>query len=638
MAMTAAAAMLGPPPERTHRANSARRTEKILTQRVEARVAEEWGVDMARVVPRVAGEEYGVSSIPTLPPAVRQPADIGLTTRQVVDPSPRRAAQMQPHPPAEPHPSARAAPSQSVEEFIGSVSDKMDVGGLTMDIMMPIYAELEKKALEAEHRADEAAEAAKRLRADFEKQQRRLHAETEKKAEQASLALKGASRELEAKDTVLTDLNERLLQERNEHKGTQRKLDQTRRRLELSKQEIEEKESQVRPLQLQNLEIIQKLSTAEENLAKLEHTHAGVTQAHEALAEEFEAQATALEREKAAREDAQECEAQVRILLEDEADKKGSVRAKLDEANATVRRVQSELEASQRGEAQARSDYNIAMDELDLERTAHHGSKTHLTQTHSNIQALETLHETVRADVAAANGRIDALTQERDVLLTTTHQLREKVGFIIGWLNRGQRVGGQDSSDSLPPMSRYPNATQPTVSRPFCARFPPFFRRSFALSDFLAPRRRERAKNGGKWAKFGGETAEKQRWLSGVGDRNPGDPLPSPKLRVFKHSANLVEVERMGLLKELLSCLELVEPTLASIEQQFEADGAELKELAAQEQLVLEQATVARERAKAMEEQAEAEAEKRRQEGEWIREKAERAQEEMEARMMQQGD
>ena len=33
----------------------------------------------------------------------------------------------------------------------------------------------------------------------------------------------------------------------------------------------------------------------------------------------------------------------------------------------------------------------------------------------------------------------------------------------------------------------------------------------------LAPRRRERAKNGVKWAKFGGETAEKQRWLSGVG-------------------------------------------------------------------------------------------------------------------------
>eukprot|EP01045_Picozoa_sp_COSAG04_P015101 COSAG04_NODE_1171_length_7953_cov_12.437993_5_plen_190_part_00 len=66
---------------------------------------------------------------------------------------------------------------------------------------------------------------------------------------------------------------------------------------------------------------------------------------------------------------------------------------------------------------------------------------------------------------------------------------------------------------------RYPNATEPTVSRPFCARFAPFFRRSFALSGFLAPRRRERAKNGGKWAKFGGETGERQRWLSGVGDR-----------------------------------------------------------------------------------------------------------------------
>ena len=31
----------------------------------------------------------------------------------------------------------------------------------------------------------------------------------------------------------------------------------------------------------------------------------------------------------------------------------------------------------------------------------------------------------------------------------------------------------------------YPNATQPTVARPFFARFAPFFRRSFALSGFL---------------------------------------------------------------------------------------------------------------------------------------------------------
>ena len=48
----------------------------------------------------------------------------------------------------------------------------------------------------------------------------------------------------------------------------------------------------------------------------------------------------------------------------------------------------------------------------------------------------------------------------------------------------------------------------------FSAVFRPFPRRSFALSGFLAPRRRERAKNGVKWAKFGGETAEKQRWVT----------------------------------------------------------------------------------------------------------------------------
>ena len=56
------------------------------------------------------------------------------------------------------------------------------------------------------------------------------------------------------------------------------------------------------------------------------------------------------------------------------------------------------------------------------------------------------------------------------------------------------------------------------LSAVFFARLAPFFRRPFALPAFLAPRQRERAKNGGKWAKFGGETGEKQRWLSGVGD------------------------------------------------------------------------------------------------------------------------
>ena len=64
----------------------------------------------------------------------------------------------------------------------------------------------------------------------------------------------------------------------------------------------------------------------------------------------------------------------------------------------------------------------------------------------------------------------------------------------------------------------------PLFSRPLFARFAPSFRRSFAVSGFLAPRRRERAKNGVKWAKFGGETAEKQRWLSGVGHRTTTPP------------------------------------------------------------------------------------------------------------------
>ena len=55
-------------------------------------------------------------------------------------------------------------------------------------------------------------------------------------------------------------------------------------------------------------------------------------------------------------------------------------------------------------------------------------------------------------------------------------------------------------------MSAVGRADRPaltTLSRPFLPRFPPFFRRSFALSGFLAPRRRKWAKNGAKWAKNG---------------------------------------------------------------------------------------------------------------------------------------
>ena len=72
-----------------------------------------------------------------------------------------------------------------------------------------------------------------------------------------------------------------------------------------------------------------------------------------------------------------------------------------------------------------------------------------------------------------------------------------------------QVVKMQETPESMPEGE----VSQRQPSPLFLGRFAPvlrrFFRRSFALSGFLAPRRRERAKNGVKWAKFGGETAEK---------------------------------------------------------------------------------------------------------------------------------
>ena len=73
---------------------------------------------------------------------------------------------------------------------------------------------------------------------------------------------------------------------------------------------------------------------------------------------------------------------------------------------------------------------------------------------------------------------------------------------LLGWIRDHPRlvaVGGSGRTQRF----------EPTISRPPFARFAPSFHRSFAVSGFLAPRRRERAKNGVKWAKFGGETAEK---------------------------------------------------------------------------------------------------------------------------------
>ena len=60
-------------------------------------------------------------------------------------------------------------------------------------------------------------------------------------------------------------------------------------------------------------------------------------------------------------------------------------------------------------------------------------------------------------------------------------------------------------------LKRYNPTLLTLFSRPFFARFAPFFHRCFAVSGFLAPRRRGRANNGVKWAKSWGETAEKRR-------------------------------------------------------------------------------------------------------------------------------
>ena len=64
------------------------------------------------------------------------------------------------------------------------------------------------------------------------------------------------------------------------------------------------------------------------------------------------------------------------------------------------------------------------------------------------------------------------------------------------------RRSGHDGADEQGWGIRMYGSDTP-VSTPFLALFPPFFRRFFALPGFLAPRRRERAKDGGKWAKNG---------------------------------------------------------------------------------------------------------------------------------------
>jgi len=123
--------------------------------------------------------------------------------------------------------------------------------------------------------------------------------------------------------------------------------------------------------------------------------------------------------------------------------------------------------------------------------------------------------------VTSNTGNLVGIITRKDLMtfrLSDNIRLHKAEAMLRGWAGRwraAQAILAEAEAKGETPG--YSNATQPTVSRPFFAPLTPFSRRSFALSGFLAPRRRERAKDGGKWAKFGGETGEKQRWLSGVG-------------------------------------------------------------------------------------------------------------------------
>lgn len=551
MAMAASTAMLGrdqptaPYTPRSGKSGSGRRAE--------ARVAQEWGVDMARVTPRVAGEEYGVSSIPTHPPVVRAPEDVGLSARgmrggqrQAQPPTSQRAPAGttlasrigvgQPHPPADPHP-GRKPPEreQSISDFVDSVAPKIDVGGLTMDIMMPIYSELEKKAMEAERKAEEAAVRIVELEKKKQTLLSRVATETEARtkndakvwrlsqnvvkaqtaAEHAQAALKSANDQLDAKERVLTDQEHRLLQERNDHKRTQRNLDRAKRDLAAANATIEAKTKEVRPLQHQNLEMVQRLEEAQERLAKLETSFFALTSNHEDLKNKFAEQAGALQREREAREDAQECESQLRILLEDEADKKGSTRDKLNQALAQVKQLESDLEQSKRTERLVRTDYNQAMDDLDLERTAHNGSKQHLEQTTGALKVMQRIEDALKAEMNSARAQIDALSADKSNRLNTIGLVLDKVRLIIELLNRGQRVAKQA------PEPKDEVANQSSILE--------------AMMAARSPR----------------ASAEAQ-------PSPAASPRGSTKIRVFKHSANLVEVERTGLLKELSEVLSIL--------------------------------------------------------------------------------
>ena len=108
------------------------------------------------------------------------------------------------------------------------------------------------------------------------------------------------------------------------------------------------------------------------------------------------------------------------------------------------------------------------------------------------------LADTLAADKIRANvilpGLMDTPVGNKRCCGSFAHKVSRKLLLADGSRHESEGVWAAAGGGG----GRYPNATQPTVSRPFYARFAPFFRRPFALPGFLAPRRRERAKNGEK--------------------------------------------------------------------------------------------------------------------------------------------
>ena len=250
----------------------------------------QFGVDMARVTPRVAGQSYGVSSIPSLPPASQRQinlAGVKLDTAEADrgsgaprptsrrggnrksrssaegsasarSASPRRRTHtvggdlLEPRPPSAPQteqlmvgtvPFAAAEHKMHIENA-GILDHHYDAGALSLDVMMPIYAELERKFIRSVTQASSLGEelgvvqknnAVLLGRVQTESQNRirmdakilQLTSELNKARETASRAEQKADSlqdELESSQRVISSLQQRLQTERRKHGTTNRQL------------------------------------------------------------------------------------------------------------------------------------------------------------------------------------------------------------------------------------------------------------------------------------------------------------------------------------------------------------------------------------------------------------------------------